>query len=167
MRLSAIFLLVAGLGIACTAHRDGLREGTTDTWVGNRYGFELTIPAGTSFGTTSLQPYRLSVRDGSSGMQAEIGVHEASRDCSEVLDGYIATIPGVQILSRGRLMLWGRPGVLARLASPRGRILATVISLRRQYCLIRIEGAAGSDDEAALDAAQRFLDNLLDGLRFT
>lgn len=161
--LLLVFLLWSG----CTSHRDGLREGSTDTWCAGSHGFELTIPATAGFTGSSQDPYRLTIRDGVSGHRAELEIQDSGRDCGAVLDERIALIRGASILGQGRLMMWGRPGVFARLVSPGGRILLTVINLRKRYCVFRIESDAGSlDDEAALDAAQRFLDSLLDGMRF-
>jgi hypothetical protein len=165
MKLFGLALLV--VFFACTSRPDGLRPGTHDTWVSERYGFELSIPAGASFGKSSLQPYRLVVLDEKTGMRAQLMIEEQGEDSVGVLDGVIAAIPDAQILSRGRLMLWGRPGAIAHISSPGGRVLATVVKTRKLYYLLRVEGASGVDDDAALAEAQKFLDILLDGLKIS
>lgn len=163
MKLAGILVFVMLFGTACLVQRDGLREGRSDIWIGTRYGFELTLPGGTCFETTSLHPYRLVVREAQSGLKANIEVHEAEGNGSEILDSYIALIPKAQILSRGQLMFFGRPGALAHLLSSQGRSLLGIIRLRKDYCLIRIESTAETGEDIVL----RFWDSLLTGLRFT
>jgi len=160
-------MIILAVWAGCTAHRDGLRQGTTDTWSAESRGFELTIPSTARFTGSSVQPYTLSIHDGKTGIRAALEILDAGKDCTAILEERIGAIKGASILGRGQMMMWGRAGVIARVTAPAGRILLTVINLRQQICVLTLEQAAnGLDDDAALDAAQGFLDALLNGMRF-